>query len=503
MTLITLHAAKGLEFPVVFIAGLEEGLFPHSRALDDEKRARGGAPARLRRDHPGEAPAVPVARLAAGDLGDGPGLRAVAVPARDPGRADGRPAARRPRRADATSTSTSCSGRAARRRFGTPDAWRRAAGLSAGERPARRPGRRASRSGRRATSPPSARPTPTGAPSGTLARPVRPGTTTLDRPSRRPAAPAPAAGPVIPGERQFRDGDRVRHGRWGDGIVVTSQADPQRRGGHGRVQDPASGARRCSPASPTSRSSGEPGTRRRPDADRRRSSRLRRLRAARRGWRWSRARSTTSRAGRGTRSPWPRTRPRGGAAGSDRGCSSTSARVDPSTTCSASPAALPVAIAPMAAHGLAHPDGGVADGPRPRRRPGCPFTLSTMSHALDRGGRGGRAGRRPLVPALRRRPILAATRELVERAEAAGYGAIVLTVDLPLLGYRDRDRRSGFELPAARQLRRRPCGPTHGGRVARRRLRPARGAGASTGLTWDDLATIRAGRRCRSCSRAS
>ena len=37
VTLITLHAAKGLEFPVVFIAGLEEGLFPHSRALDDEK----------------------------------------------------------------------------------------------------------------------------------------------------------------------------------------------------------------------------------------------------------------------------------------------------------------------------------------------------------------------------------------------------------------------------------------------------------------------------------
>jgi DNA helicase-2/ATP-dependent DNA helicase PcrA len=35
LTLMTLHTSKGLEFPIVFIMGMEEGIFPHQRTLDD------------------------------------------------------------------------------------------------------------------------------------------------------------------------------------------------------------------------------------------------------------------------------------------------------------------------------------------------------------------------------------------------------------------------------------------------------------------------------------
>jgi DNA helicase-2/ATP-dependent DNA helicase PcrA len=49
VTLMTIHGSKGLEFPVVFIAGLEEGIFPHSRSAPKPRGARRRTPAGLRR----------------------------------------------------------------------------------------------------------------------------------------------------------------------------------------------------------------------------------------------------------------------------------------------------------------------------------------------------------------------------------------------------------------------------------------------------------------------
>ena len=37
VTMMTVHSAKGLEFPIVFLVGLEDGIFPHSRSIGDEK----------------------------------------------------------------------------------------------------------------------------------------------------------------------------------------------------------------------------------------------------------------------------------------------------------------------------------------------------------------------------------------------------------------------------------------------------------------------------------
>jgi len=164
--------------------------------------------------------------------------------------------------------------------------------------------------------------------------------------------------------------------------------------------------------------------------------------------------------------------------------------VDPSTTMAGQPSGLPVAIAPMAAHGLAHPDAEIATA-RAAAAAGIPFTLSTMSSAsIETVAAAAPDGVRWFQLYAQADPRR--SRSLVERAAAAGYGAIVVTVDLPVLGYRERDLRSGFNLAVPHGNFADSPGPDHASHGA-----DADGgydiieSTLERGLTWPDVATIR------------
>ena len=159
--------------------------------------------------------------------------------------------------------------------------------------------------------------------------------------------------------------------------------------------------------------------------------------------------------------------------------------VDPSSTFLGQPSALPVAVAPMAFQSLAHPDGEI-EAARGAAAAGIPYTLSTTSsqsiEAVAAGAPGG-----TLWFQLYTQADPGVTRSLVERAEAAGYRAIILTVDLPVLGYRDRDRRAGFLLPHMGNFADVPA--SHGRAARDPSLLHA--PGMEPTLVWGDLATIR------------
>ncbi len=166
------------------------------------------------------------------------------------------------------------------------------------------------------------------------------------------------------------------------------------------------------------------------------------------------------------------------------------ARVDPATTMIGQAVPVPVGIAPMAAHGLAHPDAELATA-RAAAAAGIPFTLSTMSTAsIEDVAAAAPDGIRWFQ--LYTQEDRSRSRSLVERAEAAGYRAILVTVDLPILGYRERDLRTGFNLSVPLGNFGRASGPDHGSHggdpdggfdLLQKRLRQ--------GLTWADLGAIR------------
>jgi isopentenyl diphosphate isomerase/L-lactate dehydrogenase-like FMN-dependent dehydrogenase len=106
--------------------------------------------------------------------------------------------------------------------------------------------------------------------------------------------------------------------------------------------------------------------------------------------------------------------------------------------------ALPVLVGPTAFQRMAHPDGERAMA-RAAAAAGTVMCLSTLATGtIEEVGTAAGDGARwfQLYWSTDRGFV----QDVVERAAAEGYGAVVLTVDLPVLGRRERDLRTGFEI---------------------------------------------------------
>ncbi|GAB3538366.1 alpha-hydroxy acid oxidase [Noviherbaspirillum agri] len=111
--------------------------------------------------------------------------------------------------------------------------------------------------------------------------------------------------------------------------------------------------------------------------------------------------------------------------------------------------AHPILLAPVAFQRMAHRDGEMATAYAASMQ-GAGIVLSSQaSTPLEHVAQAIRseAGRGPLWFQLYFQHDRGFTRELAQRAERAGYEALVLTVDAPSSGVRDRERRAGFKLP--------------------------------------------------------
>jgi isopentenyl diphosphate isomerase/L-lactate dehydrogenase-like FMN-dependent dehydrogenase len=104
---------------------------------------------------------------------------------------------------------------------------------------------------------------------------------------------------------------------------------------------------------------------------------------------------------------------------------------------------VPLIVAPVAFQRVAHPDGEVGMA-RAAANVGTVMCLSTMATSSPHDVAATGVQRWFQLYVFRDEGI---TRELVAQARAAGFTALVLTVDTPVLGRRERDRRTGFTIP--------------------------------------------------------
>ena len=120
--------------------------------------------------------------------------------------------------------------------------------------------------------------------------------------------------------------------------------------------------------------------------------------------------------------------------------------VDIHCTVLGTPVSMPLLIAPMASHCVAHPDGECATAQAADRAGTLMIASTVATRTIEEIAQ---AASGPLWFQLYAYPTLKVAESLVRRAEDAGYRAIVLTVDLPRLGNREKDRRHNITIPPA------------------------------------------------------
>jgi len=153
--------------------------------------------------------------------------------------------------------------------------------------------------------------------------------------------------------------------------------------------------------------------------------------------------------------------------------------------------AAPILLAPVAFQQLAHPEGERASAlAAAAMRTG--MVVSTQSGiALETLAQDVKEAQTPLWFQLYIQPDREFTRALVARAQAAGYQALVVTVDAPVHGARNREQRAGFKLPQGispvnlHGMRGLPAEPVRAGESL---LQTALVRHAPT---WDDVAWLR------------
>jgi 4-hydroxymandelate oxidase len=151
--------------------------------------------------------------------------------------------------------------------------------------------------------------------------------------------------------------------------------------------------------------------------------------------------------------------------------------------------ATPIGVSPAAYQQLAHPDGEAAMA-RGAARAGALLTVSTLATVSLEDV----AAAAPQAPRWFQLYVFADrgfAGELVDRAVAAGYRALVLTVDTPALGRRWRDERNGFALRDGMRMANVPFGMPDDADTGRGSGLAALFADHDRSLTFDDLGWLR------------